>query len=78
MKDLDKNPAPDDKLPETGIGYEKEKQLSSRFIQMKGYGTRNTTLVKVDRNGLASIIERNFDEGGQPAESKTINFKVKV
>ena len=68
---LDRKMAEDHELPETGIGYEKEKQLSSRFILMPGYGTRNTTLVKVDQDGNGSIIEKIFDsEGGQISEKE--------
>ena len=67
--------AEDHQLPETGIGYEKEKQLSSRFILMRGYGTRNTTLVKVDRDGNGSISEKVFDRTGSQISEKEIYFR---
>lgn len=73
---LDKKPAQDDSLPDTGIGYEIEKKLSSRFILMDGYGTRNTTLVKVDTHGNGQIIERTFDTQGSRASEKEIKFAV--
>lgn len=37
----DATPAPDDQLPETGVGLAWERQLSSVFIPGAGYGTRN-------------------------------------
>ena len=73
---LNKELADDKHLPETGIGYAKEKQLSSRFILMDGYGTRNTTLIKVDRQGLGLISERVFNNTGNQVKEKTIQFKV--
>ncbi|MCC5816761.1 MAG: NRDE family protein [Leptospira sp.] len=37
--------APKSKLPDTGIGEEKEWALSSPFIELPGYGTRSSTYV---------------------------------
>ena len=74
---LDKKPAADAKLPDTGIGYEKEKQLSSRFILMDGYGTRNTTLIKVNNMGQATIKERVFDQIGEMQDEQEIDFFIK-
>jgi uncharacterized protein with NRDE domain len=71
---LDRNLAADELLPETGIGYEKEKQLSSRFILMEGYGTRNTTIVKIDANGKGAIHERIFDRSGNEQKEQVISF----
>lgn len=52
--------ADDNELPETGIGYEIEKQLSSMFIEMDGYGTRNTTLLLKHKSGKIEMIERTY------------------
>lgn len=74
---LDKKLADDDSLPDTGIGYEIEKKLSSRFILMDGYGTRNTTLLKVDSNGNGQLTERTFNRKGENVAEKEIKFAVK-
>jgi uncharacterized protein with NRDE domain len=59
--------APDDQLPETGVGLEKERMLSSIFIKSDeyGYGTRSSTALLVDADWQAVFVERNFD-GGRP------------
>ena len=46
----DRTLARDEDLPETGIGYEREKLLSSIFIETPVYGTRSSSLVTVDEN----------------------------
>lgn len=56
--------ARDDRLPDTGVGIEKERELSAAFIRMKGYGTRCSTVVLIDRKGIISFTERSFDETG--------------
>ncbi len=59
----DREPAPDEELPETGVGLVAERLLSSPFIAAPGYGTRGTTLLLVSRAGRATFLERRFDEG---------------
>lgn len=56
--------APDHLLPQTGVGYEWEKILSSTFITSPTYGTRSSTLLTIDIEGEATIIERTW----QPAQ----------
>ena len=41
----DKTIADDDELPDTGIGYEREKAISSIFIETPNYGTRCSTVL---------------------------------
>jgi uncharacterized protein with NRDE domain len=62
----DRRPAPDDRLPDTGVGIEWERLLSSRFIASPQYGTRSSTLVLVEGNGRIRFVERSFDAQGQP------------
>lgn len=61
-------PAPDDQLPDTGIGFVREKGLSAEFIRLPeiGYGTRASTAVMIDRSGQAHMHEQNFSADGQP------------
>ena len=59
---------PDDELlPETGIGREWERLLSSAFIASPGYGTRSSTVVLVSRDGRTLFAERRFGANGAPA-----------
>ncbi|HEX5170764.1 MAG TPA: NRDE family protein, partial [Cyclobacteriaceae bacterium] len=41
--------APDEELPDTGVGLERERVLSSMFIKSPDYGSRCSTVVLVDR-----------------------------
>ncbi len=56
----DKMPAVDALLPDTGIGIERERILSSIFIESPGYGTRCSTLMTFDRDYKCSFEERIF------------------
>ncbi|MDP5008308.1 MAG: NRDE family protein [Glaciimonas sp.] len=48
----------DCRLPSTGVGIERERVLSSVFIESPDYGTRCSTLVKISANGETSLQER--------------------
>lgn len=52
--------APDHLLPDTGVGLEWERTLSSPFIVSPSYGTRASTVLLIDRNASATFIERTF------------------
>ena len=56
--------APDAQLPDTGIGLERERWLSSAFIRGEPYGTRASTVVAIDHEGRGEIIERGFGPMG--------------
>ncbi|HBG05110.1 MAG: hypothetical protein A2075_24160 [Geobacteraceae bacterium GWC2_58_44] len=60
----DSSKAPDDQLPDTGVGLETERLLSSIFITGERYGTRSSSILLVDRDGQATFVERSFDGGG--------------
>jgi uncharacterized protein with NRDE domain len=57
---VDESLAEDDDLPDTGIGYEKEKALSSIFIRTPIYGTRSSTVVTLDDDFEGKLVERVF------------------
>ncbi|NII56175.1 NRDE family protein [Luteibacter sp. SG786] len=57
---------PDDVLPDTGIGIERERFLSSAFIVGEHYGTRASTVVLVDNDDRTTIVERRFGPNGVP------------
>ena len=61
----------DHELPETGVGVEWERLLSSAFIKSADYGTRSSTLFLVEGGGPAHFIERRFGaEGAYLGESE--------
>lgn len=55
--------APDDALPETGVGLDRERALSAAFIRMPGYGTRTSQVLLLDADGRGVFAERTFVEG---------------
>jgi len=61
----DKEKAPDDQLPNTGVPLAIEKQLSPIFIEMDGYGTRSSTVILIDKHGIVSFWERTFPDGNK-------------
>jgi uncharacterized protein with NRDE domain len=48
-------------LPDTGVGLEREKALSSMFIKTPNYGSRCSTVVLVDINNHVTYAERVYD-----------------
>ena len=48
----------DCRLPKTGLPIELERALSAVCIDTQGYGTRVSTVVKLDGNNGASLVER--------------------
>lgn len=70
-----REPAPDEDLPDTGIGKEWERMLSPAFIVSEEYGTRCTSLIRQDRHGEFSFTERSFGPDGLPTATNKFNFK---
>lgn len=54
----------DDTLPDTGLSREWEQLLSSPFISNDEYGTRCSTLVRIDQQGALILNERRFGPRG--------------
>lgn len=52
--------APDNMLPDTGIGLEWERALSPIFINTQLYGTRASSILTIDRNNKVCFIEKSF------------------
>jgi uncharacterized protein with NRDE domain len=72
----DREQAPDHALPETGVTREWERVLSSPFIVTPRYGTRCSTVLAVDRNGLARVRERSFGPDGAPTGEVSLEFRI--
>lgn len=56
----DTRKASDCRLPKTGIAIELERELSAVCIDTPGYGTRASTIVKLDTHQQACLHERTF------------------
>ena len=64
----DREPFPDDQLPNTGIGRDRERALSAAFIRTPdgAYGTRCSTIIiteKIKRQLVTHVFERTFTAG---------------
>jgi uncharacterized protein with NRDE domain len=55
---------PDGMLPDTGVGIERERFLSSAFIVGESYGTRASTVILIDHDNRTEIAERRFGPNG--------------
>lgn len=62
----DRERAPADQLPDTGVGAEWESILSAPFVLTEGYGTRCSTVLLLDRAGNWSLEERRYGSSGHP------------
>lgn len=61
----DTTPAPDNALPDTGVGLETERFLSSPFITAPHYGTRASTIVTLRRDGEMTVTEQTWTAAGE-------------
>ena len=68
----DRTVADDAALPDTGIGLEWERLLSSPFIVSPEYGTRCSTVVLIDRRQRVSVEEQSYASDGET------NIRVRV
>jgi uncharacterized protein with NRDE domain len=63
--------APDDQLPDTGIGLNWERALSSPFVVMRDYGTRACSVVRLGHTG-AEFVEQCHDAQGTSVISRFV------
>ena len=69
----DTAPGPDDQLPDTGVGLERERQLSPILITGADYGTRASTVLRTGRSG-ARFEERTRDATGAVTSTAAFEF----
>ena len=67
---------PDDLLPDTGVGIERERRLSATFIRMPGYGTRCSTVIMYRSSGEVTFLERTYGEDGTTAGEARFDFQL--
>jgi len=65
---------PDHLLPDTGVGLERERMLSSLFILGDDYGTRSTTILMIDRENRVTFLEQSYDRRQSPAGNAQFSF----
>ena len=70
----DTAPAQDSKLPNTGVGLEWERALSSLFVSTPDYGTRCSTVYIADSSGRAWFFERTFGPNGPDDIELSLRF----
>ncbi|WP_067515979.1 NRDE family protein [Endozoicomonas ascidiicola] len=63
-----------EQLPDTGVGKELEKLLSSCFIASPNYGTRNTSVLVLNDEGILQWTEQNYLPKGVVGERQ--NFRI--
>jgi uncharacterized protein with NRDE domain len=70
---------PDDQLPDTGVGIERERMLSPLFITSPDYGTRCSTLVTIDRSNKLKITEITWKSAkSKPMLKATHTFEFTI
>jgi uncharacterized protein with NRDE domain len=62
--------APDLRLPDTGVPIEVERQLSAVCIEIPGYGTRTSTVVKLYQDAQPELHERVLHPGREPDDKE--------
>lgn len=55
---------PDEVLPSTGVGLERERELSSIFVATPVYGTRSSAVLRRDMQGRIDFSEQTWEENG--------------
>lgn len=60
----DRTPGLDHELPDTGVGRDMERTLSSIFIAGNEYGTRASTLLLIGHDGRLQMHEKRWGAGG--------------
>ena len=72
----DDRPASDGDLPRTGATLEWERLLSSAFVRAPDYGTRCSTLLRIDERGGAVFYEWSWDRMGEASGTRRFEFVI--
>ena len=68
--------APDDTLPNTGVSVEWERTLSSIFIESPEYGTRSSTILLVGHDGSVKFVERTYHSSLSSWQEVSYQFEL--
>ncbi|EIJ42138.1 hypothetical protein BegalDRAFT_1239 [Beggiatoa alba B18LD] len=72
----DRTPVADAQLPKTGVSLAWERLLSPRFIVSPEYGTRSSTVLRINTVGIVDFCERSFNATGDL--EKVVNYQFTV
>lgn len=72
----DRSAAPDHELPDTGVGLQRERELSPIFISGDRHGTRASSVLLVDKDGRVLFIERSFGKQGRKLGEVANRFQL--
>jgi uncharacterized protein with NRDE domain len=72
----DDRPASDAQLPRTGVSLEWERLLSSAFVRAPDYGTRCSTIIRIERRGRAYFDEWSWDSVGSNIGRVSLQFEL--
>ncbi len=72
----DRTVAPDEFLPDTGVGIELERLLSPLFTAAPSYGTRSSTVILIDRENCVTFCERTFNGNKEYVNSIREEFSI--
>ncbi|MGH8648191.1 MAG: NRDE family protein [Burkholderiales bacterium] len=72
----DRTVAPDLELPDTGVGLQRERELSPSFVAGERYGTRASTALLVSRDNEVFCVERRFGARGVPQGEREQRFPL--
>ncbi len=70
----DNEAAPDESLPDTGVGLALERMLSPVFINSPDYGTRSSTVLLMEQSGRVTFVEKSFRDGSGPPSTVEFSF----
>jgi uncharacterized protein with NRDE domain len=73
----DDRPASDALLPQTGVSLEWERLLSSAFVRAPDYGTRCSTIIRIEREGRAYFDEWSWDSIGADIGRISLQFELR-
>lgn len=73
----DTTAAPDDLLPDTGVGLALERTLSPPFVSGESYGTRCSSVVLIARDHLV-FAERRFGPNAAPAGESLVTLPYRM
>ncbi len=75
----DRTIAEDHRLPDTGVGIEKERMLSPAFITSPDYGTRSSSVLTISIKGVVQFTEVTWPADGsgpRPVSMQTHQFTI--
>ena len=72
----DDQPAPYAQLPQTGVSQEWERLLSSAFVRAPDYGTRCSTIIRIEQQRRAYFDEWSWDSVGADVGRTSLRFEL--